>query len=78
VQTGLLFLRVRPLSSLTFSDVAEANYVSFGVIDGKITETGSYTALVAREDSRFRTLMAAQIAAAAGEKPGESLSSPPQ
>ncbi|KAJ7350634.1 P-loop containing nucleoside triphosphate hydrolase protein [Mycena albidolilacea] len=36
--------------------------------DGKIVESGTYHQLVSRHDSRFRTLMAAQLNAAAGEK----------
>jgi hypothetical protein len=36
--------------------------------EGRITETGTYQQLVANEESRFRTLMSAQLAAAAGEK----------
>jgi len=35
--------------------------------DGRITESGTYRELVGRENSRFRTLMAAQLNAAAGE-----------
>jgi len=34
---------------------------------GRITESGTYRELVGRENSRFRTLMAAQLNAAAGE-----------
>ncbi|TFK44954.1 P-loop containing nucleoside triphosphate hydrolase protein [Crucibulum laeve] len=34
---------------------------------GRITESGTYQQLVAKEDSRFRALMAAQLNAAAGE-----------
>ncbi|KAJ7655726.1 P-loop containing nucleoside triphosphate hydrolase protein [Mycena polygramma] len=36
--------------------------------DGRIVETGTYHQLVSRHDSRFRSLMAAQLNAAAGEK----------
>jgi hypothetical protein len=38
-----------------------------GVADGRITESGTYRALAAQEDSRFRALMAAQLTAATGE-----------
>lgn len=34
------------------------------VLDGRITESGSYRELVGRKDSRFRALMAAQLSAA--------------
>ncbi|KAJ3481328.1 hypothetical protein NLI96_g7731 [Meripilus lineatus] len=37
--------------------------------DGHITESGTYRQLANREGSRFRELMAAQLNAAAGEKP---------
>ncbi|KAJ3555280.1 hypothetical protein NM688_g2661 [Phlebia brevispora] len=37
--------------------------------DGHITEAGTYRQLVHKEGSRFRTLMAAQLTAAAGESP---------
>ncbi|KAG1760116.1 P-loop containing nucleoside triphosphate hydrolase protein [Suillus occidentalis] len=37
--------------------------------DGRITESGTYRQLVNSKDSRFRTLMAAQLNAAAGDAP---------
>lgn len=37
--------------------------------DGRITESGTYRQLVNSKDSRFRTLMAAQLNAAAGDVP---------
>ncbi|KZT21094.1 hypothetical protein NEOLEDRAFT_1139947 [Neolentinus lepideus HHB14362 ss-1] len=36
--------------------------------DGRITESGTFNELVAREGTRFRALMAAQLTAATGEK----------
>lgn len=37
--------------------------------DGRITESGTFKQLVNSKDSRFRTLMAAQLNATAGDAP---------
>ncbi|KAJ6497548.1 P-loop containing nucleoside triphosphate hydrolase protein [Mycena sanguinolenta] len=41
--------------------------------DGRIVESGTYHQLLSRQDSRFRVLMAAQLAATAGEKVASNL-----
>ncbi|KAG2016080.1 ATP-binding cassette transporter [Coprinopsis cinerea AmutBmut pab1-1] len=59
-QTTCLFVAHR------LSTIARAQRIVV-LEDGRITESGTFRELVAREDSRFRALMAAQLNAAAGE-----------
>ncbi|KAF6763007.1 ATP-binding cassette transporter [Ephemerocybe angulata] len=59
-QTTCLFIAHR------LSTIARAERIVV-LEGGKVTETGTFHDLVTRENSRFRTLMAAQLNAAAGE-----------